>query len=73
MKLTLSKFFSFKSSSNFLYHNRLVTARKGVELVCADYKGPNAKVIKPGQNEDDTSAEDEIESDQINIKTEKVK
>lgn len=51
---------------------RIVTARKGVGLVCADYKGANARVVESGQNEDEISAEDEIDNDQSNIKTEKV-
>lgn len=51
--------------------NRLVTARKGVALVCADYRGPNVRLV--GQNEDDISYEDESDSVQSNIKTEKVK
>lgn len=51
----------------------IVTARKGVGLVCADYKGSNVRVIDSSQNEDDASTEDELDSDQSNIKTEKVK
>lgn len=57
----------------FVYEIDIVTARKGVGLVCADYKGANARVIESGQNGDDTSVEDEIDSDQSNVKTEKVK
>lgn len=40
--------------------------------MCADYRGSNARVIDSPQNEDDASIEDEIDSDQSNIKTEKV-
>lgn len=60
----------------FFFYNQLVTARKGVGLVCAG-KGLNrvieSRVIESGQNEDDVSGEDESDSDQSNIKTEKVK
>lgn len=41
--------------------------------MCADYKSSNAREIRPGRNEDETSGEDENDSDQTNIKTEKVK
>lgn len=51
----------------------LVTARKGVGLVCADYQGSGAKIVLDStQNDDETSAEYEDDTDRIIVKTEKV-
>ena len=52
----------------------LVTARKGVGLVCADYHGPQYKVESSdsSQNDEETSAEYEDVSDKSIFKTEKV-
>lgn len=52
----------------------LVTARKGVGLVCADYHGPQYKVESSdsSQNDEETSSEYEDVSDKSIFKTEKV-
>lgn len=52
----------------------LVTARKGVGLVCADYHGPQYKVESSdsSQNDEESSAEYEDVSDKSIFKTEKV-
>lgn len=69
-----------KTEQNINFHNFaisflcLVTARKGVGLVCADYHGPQYKVESSdsSQNDEETSAEYEDVSDKSIFKTEKV-
>lgn len=41
--------------------------------MCADYKSANSREAESGKNEDESSGEDEGDSDQTNIKTEKVR
>lgn len=56
----------------YAFRFNLVTARKGVGLVCADYKGSDAKIAFDSSREDENSAEYDDDNDRNNFKTEKV-